>query len=183
MGRSRHASKRKRIRPHYYVFCEGRTEETYICFLRSKYRIPIEIVTKVTGSNISNRLINSHKRGNPIHEKDKDFLVYDGDVLEVLERLQNIESVTLLVSNPSIELWFLYHYKNQTAAISTEECIRQLENRNNNQYRKGVLDKKLHEKLDTRISMACNRAEQSQPFNNPSTNINELIAILEENSQ
>lgn len=183
MGRSRHASKRKRIRPHYYVFCEGKTEETYICFLRSKYRIPIEIVTKVTGSNISNRLINSHKRGKPIHEKDKDFLVYDGDVPEVLDRLQNIESVTLLVSNPSIELWFLYHYKNQTAVISTEECIRQLENRNNGQYKKGAIDKKLYEKLDTRISTACNRAEQSQPFNNPSSNINELISILEDNSQ
>lgn len=181
MGRSRHASKRKRIRPHYFVFCEGKTEQTYICFLRSKYRIPIEIVPKVIGSNISNRIINSYKRGKPIHEKDMDFLLYDGDVPAVLQRLQNIDSATLLVSNPSIELWFLYHYKNQTAAISTEECIRQLENRNTNQYKKGVIDNKLNEKLDTKTSTACNRAEQSQPFNNPSSNINDLIAILEAN--
>ena len=90
MGRSRHASKRKWIRPHYFVFCEGKTEESYICFLRSKYRIPIEIVPKVIGSNISNRIINSYKRGKPIHEKDMDFLLYDGDVPAVLHFRQYI---------------------------------------------------------------------------------------------
>lgn len=180
MGRNRHASKNKKIRPHYYVFCEGKTEEAYICFLRSKYRIPIEIVSKIIGSNITNRIINSYKRGKPTHNKDKDFLLYDSDVPEVLERLQNIQSATLLASNPSIELWFLLHYKNQAAHISTDNCIQQLSNRNQNDYKKGLIDNKLKEKLNQRISTACKRAKQTRLYENPSTIIFELIEILEQ---
>ena len=60
MGRERKPSKEKKIKPHYWVFCEGQTEEAYVCFLRSKYRIPIEIVPKVLGNKINERLINTY---------------------------------------------------------------------------------------------------------------------------
>ncbi len=180
MGRKRQASKEKKINPHFWVFCEGKTKESYVCFLRSKYRIPIEIVPKIVGSNIDERLIRSYKRGKPTHEKDIDFLMYDSDVIEVLERLRKIESVKLLASNPSIELWFLLHYKNQTAHITTEACINQLYNRNHNTYKKGLLDNKLREKLNEKCVDACKRAEQKELFNNPSSNIYELIMILED---
>lgn len=180
MGRKRQASKGKKIKPHFWVFCEGKTEETYVCFLRSKYRIPIEIVPKVIGSNIDDRLIKRHKKGKPTHEKDIDFLMYDADVEAVLVRLQKIDSAKLLASNPSIELWFLLHYKNQNANITTDNCIRELCNRNQNTYKKGVLDRKLRENLNEKCSDACKRAKQKELFNNPSTNIYELIEILEE---
>lgn len=151
-----------------------------MCFLRSKYRIPIEIVPKVIGSNIDERLIKRHKKGKPTHEKDIDFLMYDADVKEVLDRLQKIKSAKLLASNPSIELWFLLHYKNQTANITTDNCIRELCNRNQNNYKKGVLDTKLREKLLEKCSDACKRAKQKELFDNPSTNLYELMEILEE---
>ena len=49
----RPASRGKKIKPHFWVFCEGETEEAYISFLRSQYRIPIEIVPKTVGNKIT----------------------------------------------------------------------------------------------------------------------------------
>ena len=34
------------------VFCEGDTEETYISFLRQKYRLPIKVIPRITGLSI-----------------------------------------------------------------------------------------------------------------------------------
>ncbi len=179
MGRQRQVSKKKKIKPHFWVFCEGKTEESYVCFLRSKYRIPIEIVPKVIGSNIDEKLIKRHKKGTPTHEKDIDFLMYDADVIEVIERLLKIKSAKLLASNPSIELWFLLHYKNQTAHISTKNCITELCKRNNNIYKKGIIDQKLRIKLNEKCIDACKRAKQKEQFKNPSSNVYELIEILD----
>lgn len=180
MGRSRQASKGKKIRPHFWVFCEGKTEQAYVCFLRSKYRIPIEIIPKIVGSEIDERFIKSYKRDKLTHEKDIDFLMYDADVPNVLERLKGLKSATLLASNPCIELWFLLHYKNQKANITTDDCIKELRNRNHSSYRKGVIDKKLSEKLNEKCDIACKRADQLKLYDNPSSNVSELIKILEE---
>ena len=46
MGRSRRPPKGKKIKPTFFVFCEGKTEEQYIKLLKSHYRIPIEIDSK-----------------------------------------------------------------------------------------------------------------------------------------
>lgn len=180
MGRKHLPSKGKKIKPQFWVFCEGQTEEAYVCFLRSKYRIPIEIVSKITGNNIDIRRIKSYKKGKPTHEKDIDFLMYDGDVDAILKRLKKIEGVTLLISNPSIELWFLLHYKNQTAEITTKKCIEELTSRNRVEYKKGLIDNKLSEKLTERFQDACRRAKKLQNETNPSSSIYELIEVLEE---
>ena len=63
MSSERQASKGKKINPHFWVFCEGKTEEAYIRFLRSEYRLPVEIVTKIAGCDISERYIRSYKKG------------------------------------------------------------------------------------------------------------------------
>jgi hypothetical protein len=80
----RSKSRGKKINPHFWVFCEGKTEEAYVTYLRSKYRVPIEIISKVAGSNVSERFIRKFKQGKPTHTKDKNFLIYDADVAEVL---------------------------------------------------------------------------------------------------
>lgn len=85
----RKAPKRKKINPHFWVFCEGETEESYVRFLRSEYRLPVEIITKIAGSDISLRYIQSYKKGKPIHKKDRDFLIYDSNVPEILEKLKH----------------------------------------------------------------------------------------------
>lgn len=85
MARKRSASKGKKIKPNFWVFCEGETEEEYVKFLRFLYRVPIEIKPKTVGSNISARYIKTFKRGKPTHKKDIDFLMYDADVITLLE--------------------------------------------------------------------------------------------------
>jgi hypothetical protein len=179
MASKRIASKGKKINPHFWVFCEGETEEAYVCLLRSKYRIPIEIVPKIVGTKITQRIIKNSKQGKPTHHKDKDFLMYDADVIEVLEKLKSIKTAVLIASNPSIELWFLLHYKNQTANITTDNCIRQLSNRNRNTYKKGVIDAQLEIKLSENCVKACNRAKELILFDNPSSNMNVFIEELE----
>ena len=175
----RSKSKGKLINPTYWVFCEGKTEEAYVSHLRTKYRLPIEITSKVAGSNINEHFIRKCKVGKPTHQKDKDFLMYDGDVESTIRQLQSVSSANLIISNPSIELWFLYHYKNQKAAITTAECIKQLSNRSRVQYKKGQISGRLKEKLDEKWNEACQRASGSRVYNNPSSNVHVLIEELE----
>jgi len=179
MASKRNASKGKKINPHFWVFCEGETEVAYVCFLRSKYRIPIEIVPKIVGNKISHRIIKNSKQGKPTHEKDKDFLMYDADLPYVLEKLKSINSVIIIASNPSIELWFLLHYKNQKANISTDKCIRELNNRNRNTYKKGVIDFQLEIKLSENSNQASERAKGLKLYDNPSSNMHVFIEELE----
>jgi hypothetical protein len=179
MSSKRQASKGKRINPHFWVFCEGETEEAYVRFLRTEYRLPVEIIPKIAGCDISPHYIQSYKKGKPQHEKDKDFLIYDADVPEVLEALKKISPAVLITSNPAIELWFLLHYKNQTAYVTEDECIRQLSNRNHNNYKKGVIDLSLQNKLREKCIDACRRSKSLTLFKNPSTNMNVFIETLE----
>jgi hypothetical protein len=153
-----------------------------VALLRSKYRIPIEIVSKVAGTRISKDYITRYKQGKPKDDKDRNFLIYDADVPETLSRLKSVVDALLLASNPSIELWFLLHYKNQTASITTKECVKELSNRNKTNYQKGVIDKKLVEKLNGKCSDACKRAKALTLYENPSTNLNKFVEILEETS-
>ena len=178
MARKRGKSKGKKINPTLFVFCEGKTEEAYVNFLKSLYRIPsIHIRSKIAGNNITYAIIKNYKKGMPTDDKDRNFLMYDSDVPEIVNRLKSIKDCILLLSNPSIELWFLLHYKNQTAHITSPECCRQLSNRNGN-YKKGVMDLKLKEKLITKRNEALKRAKFLNQNNNPSSSIYQLIEIL-----
>jgi len=99
--------------------------------------------------------------------------------LKFFAKLKTITNTTLIASNPSIELWFLLHYKNQTAAISKDECLRQLSNRNGNAYKKGVIDEALHIKLNDKCHEACKKAKKLRLYDNPSTSMFLLIEELE----
>ncbi|MGF7231555.1 RloB family protein [Arachidicoccus sp.] len=182
MPSKRSASRGKKINPHFWVFCEGKTEESYIAHLRTKYRVSIEIISRTVGNKITERFIKEYKKGKPKHPKDKDFLMYDADVPEILEKLKKIQTAKLVASNPSIELWFLLHYKAQTATIRTEDCIRELINRNGN-YRKGFIDSKLEKRLSENCQKACERAKQLKIYDNPSTNLHLFIKELESNKK
>lgn len=175
----RRKSKGKRINPTYWVFCEGETEKEYISFLRTKYRLPFEIISKVSGSNINNQFIKKSKQEKPVHPKDKNFLVYDGDIPEIVEQLKKVDDASKVLSTPSIELWFLYHYKDQKALISTADCVKELSSRNKKSYKKGFIDKKLRLKLSDHWRKACERAKKSKFPQNPSSNMHILIEELE----
>ncbi|MCH8533881.1 MAG: RloB family protein [Flavobacteriaceae bacterium] len=180
MSRKRREPKGKKINPTLFVFCEGDTEEAYVNFLKSLYRLPsIQIRSKIGGNNITSEFISNYKKGKPTHEKDLDFLMYDVDVPEIVERLQKIEKSTLLLSNPCIELWFLLHYKNQTAHINSAKCCREMANRNR-VYKKGIIDNKLKEKLISKKEVAVKRAKELAENNNPSSTVYKFIETLEQ---
>lgn len=180
MTRRRRPSKGKRINPTFFVFCEGETEEAYVNHLKSEYRLPsVHIDAQIGRNNITESYIQNYKANKPTHEKDQDFLLYDLDAPAILQRLERIKHAVLLVSNPCIELWFLLHYKNQTAVIDENYCCNELRNRNRI-YNKGEIDKRLKEKLREKRSDAIKRAKKLQPYVNPSTTVYRFIAILDE---
>ena len=113
MARRRRKPQGRKINPTLYVFCEGATEEAYINLLKTEYRLPSVVVhPKVKGIDISERFINRYKQEKSTHPKDRTFLFYDLDVTGTLAHLQKIKNSILLVSNPTVELWFLLHCKN-----------------------------------------------------------------------
>jgi hypothetical protein len=178
MTQKRRQPKGKLIKPTFFVFCEGETEETYIKHLRSLYRLPIEIDPKIAGNRITAQYIANYKKHRTIHPKDKTFLIYDSDVEPVLEKLKKIKNVDLLCSNPCFELWYLLHFVNQNAALTSGECISKLVN-NVRQYQKGNLDEKLKEKLDKNKINAITRAKSLSDFTNPSTSIYKFVEELD----
>lgn len=179
MSRNKRISKGKEINPTFFVFCEGETEEAYICYLRSKYRLPVSIDTKIAGNRITEKYIENYKKNKITHPKDKNYLMYDLDVPEMLERLNTIKNVTLLCSNPCFELWYLLHLQGQSATVTSAECIRKLKNHLPN-YAKGLFDNSLKKVIEEKQDKAVSRASKLSPFNNPSSHIFELIKDMEE---
>jgi len=176
--RKRQASRGKKIKPTFFVFCEGKTEELYIKYLKSKYRIPFEIDTQIAKNKIKESYIRNYKKNKFTHKKDKTFLLYDIDAPMMLNKLLAIKDITLLASNPCIELWYLLHYKNQNASIDCKFCNKELTKRNRG-YVKTVLDTKLEGHLDDNQLKAINRAKKLTHYNNPSSTIYLLIEELE----
>jgi RloB-like protein len=178
MARHQRKPKGKSIKPAFFVFCEGESEKAYISLLKSHYRVHIEIFIRVTGSKISQKYISQSLKRMPHHEKDKLFLLYDLDVPRLLEKLQNIKGAILLVSNPCFELWYILHYLNQTAEITSQECLEKLGGLCSN-YKKGFLCTELRNKVLEEKEGALSRAKRQILHENPSTSIYKLIDELE----
>ena len=56
-NRKRNAPRGKRMKPTFFVFCEGKTEELYVKYLKSKYRIPFEIDTQIAQNKITPKYV------------------------------------------------------------------------------------------------------------------------------
>lgn len=177
MAKYARKSKGKEIRPIFFVFCEGESEEAYICFIRSKYRVPIQIKSKVAKNKIDQKYVNRILSPLPRHEKDKCFLLYDLDVPEMLERLKSIKNTTLLVSNPCIELWFLLHSCNHASELTSQQCVDKLK-RICKDYSKGSICEKLRHELATGEEKAIANAKKHTLYKNPSTNVYLLLEEL-----
>lgn len=179
MSRKRTPKFNKKINPVYYVFCEGETEEAYVSFLKQKFRVNIKIKSKITGQNISAKLIKNHikeiSKGDN-SPKDKVFLMYDVDSPDIKSRLLSIKNSIYLLSNPNIELWFLLHFRNQIGFISSTNCTRDLSSINK-EYEKPKLNSALQKVLGDNFNLAIDRAKKLDSYNNPSTSI---FLLLEE---
>lgn len=179
MNRRSRTSKGKQINPTFFVFCEGETEKQYINFLRSKYRLPIEMEAKIAGNRITEIYISNFKKGKVNHPKDKTYLIYDLDAPKMLEKLQTIRNTVLLSSNPCFELWYLFHYQEQNAHISCVECNQKMVSHHKS-YLKGVFDSKLKEQLNEKQEKAIHRASKLSLYQNPSSQVFKLINELED---
>ena len=177
MGRKVRVSKGKRMKPNFFVFCEGETEMAYVKFLRSLYRVPIQVIPKKSKSNISEDYIERSKNEYVRTEQDKVFLMYDLDVNGVLEHLQKIPNAELLVSNPCIELWFLLHYQEQKSEISSDKCIQKYQKVSKG-YKKGILSEEEKKVLAENRELAVERAKKLAEYQNPSTTIFKLLEKL-----
>lgn len=125
-GTKSKATEGKKMNPTFFVFCEGKTEAAYVDLLRRSFRVPVEIIARVSDSNISQPYIDRCKRDRFTTSEDKTFLMFDLDVPGMLERLRKIKEAVLLLSNPSIEYWFLLHYKDTNKELSSAECLSML---------------------------------------------------------
>jgi hypothetical protein len=178
MSRNKRIPSGRAINPTFFVFCEGNTEEAYISHLRSKYRLPIVIDAKVAGNRITEKYISNHKKDKATHPKDNNYLVYDLDVPEMLEKLTSIKNTILLSSNPCFELWYLLHFQEQKSEISSNDCIAKLKQKLP-KYNKGTLNKDLKDSLEQGQAKAVNRASKLNQFANPSSQIFLLIHDIE----
>jgi hypothetical protein len=183
MARERVPRPERKMKPVYIVFCEGETEDNYIAFLRLHYRVPIKVISKITGQKISQALIERHVKAERIAKDDvvSSFVMYDLDVPGLSERLNRCKA-THLISNPCIELWFLLHEHNQCSNIATDACVTKLKKISPdwNTYAKGSLSKSQQKILSEKVAIAIERAKGLSFPENPSSTLYDLIEKLEE---
>lgn len=173
MARKAKQPKGKTMNPTYFVFCEGKTEAAYVDLLRRNFRIPVEIIAKVSDSNINQKYIDNCKRDRFTTGKDKTFLMFDLDVGGMLERLQKINDAVLLVSNPCIEYWFLLHYGDVKGELTSAESLMRLR-KIVSDYTKGTFSKSMEKVLMDEVVAAGNRAKAKSEYANPSSTVYRL---------
>ena len=170
------------MRPTFFVFCEGESEEAYVKYLRTRFRLPIEVVTHIAGLSITPEHKARYKRGRIVLDSDRDYLMYDLDRNDVLSRLEKIEGATVIASNPCLEIWYLLHCEDRRAEISSDDCLDRLL-RHIPTYRKGGLSRELVRVLESEGELATARAGGLPDRGNPSTDIPRLISELKKAGQ
>ncbi len=161
------------MNPTFFVFCEGKTEAAYVDLLRRSFRVPVEIIVRVSDSNISQPYIDRCKRDRFTTQDDKTFLMFDLDVPGMLEHVRKIKEAVLLLSNPCIEYWFILHYKDVNKELSTPECLAVLRNIAPD-YVKGNFPPAMKRVFIDSIEEAAKRARAKNSFSNPSSSIHLL---------
>ena len=163
--------------PDYFVFCEGETEVAYVEMLRAYYRLPIRIIAKKTMQNITQKLVERCEAAYIQTKNDRTYLMYDLDVATMFDRLAQIKDATLLCSNPCFELWLLLHHSDQSAPLTSAECVNRLSSFVK-QYKKGILEPEEKQYLLMNTPLATSRAKAMEPFTNPSTTVYRLLEDL-----
>ncbi len=175
---------KKSRKPHkvFLVVCEGETEEEYVNLLKRHYRLPITIKTKVSGNAVSARLVNQYLKELGLTKNDdyRVFFIYDADVDCIVDKLFTLQG-TAILSNPSIELWYLLHSKDHNRYLKPDSILKELASSNPiwNAYTKGRLTIEQQKHLISNRNDACLRCEQMIWPSNPSSNMHEFIKVLE----
>ena len=150
--------------------------------LKSYYRIPVKILSKVTGQRLSLKLINRHIKSERLNGNDTIhiFLMYDLDSPGITEKIKQCQG-DMVCCNPCIELWFLLHERELHASISTTDCILLLRRISGwETYRKGSFSERQKEVLWANRMIAGERSKSLVDYSNPSTPMFRFIDLLEE---
>ncbi len=174
----------KTRKPHkvFLVVCEGETEEEYVNLLKRHYRLPISIKTKVSGNAISERLVIQYLKEFGLTKNDdfQVFFIYDADIDLIVEKLLNMSGIAIL-SNPSIELWFLLHSKDHRRYVQPDSIVKELKSSHPvwSTYEKGKLSLEQQRFLLLNKEAANLKAQKMTWPANPSSNMHEFIKALE----
>ena len=128
-------SRKDRARREILVFAEGeKTEGGYLLSWRRGFRdrllvsvdpfhgVPLSLVDKAVATKRAE--LRDQKRGRG-RAHDEIWCMFDIDAHpNVREAIQKAEAngISLAVSNPCIELWFILHFEDQTAYLSRHEA-------------------------------------------------------------
>jgi hypothetical protein len=170
------------MKPMIMVFCEGATEDEYVNFLKTRYHVKIKIISKITGQQLSQELINKHTYAEKLNGKDTihTFLMYDLDSPSIAEKVKECRG-EMICCNPCIELWFYLHEKEQHANISTTACLQLLKKVSGwKEYKKGSLSEIQKDLLWEKRKEAVFRGKGLVDYQNPSAPIFRFIKFLEE---
>ena len=181
MSKARHSSPERRMKPMIMVFCEGDTEDAYVNFLKSRYHVKIKIISKITGQQLSQELINKHTKTEKLNGKDTIhiFLMYDLDSPSITEKVKECQG-EMICCNPCMELWFYLHEKEQRAHIPTTSCLQALKRVSRwETYKKGNLSERQKNWLWNHQEEAVIRGKGLVDYQNPSAPIFKFIELLE----
>ncbi|MFH1137239.1 MAG: RloB family protein [Pseudomonadota bacterium] len=189
-------------KPLILITCEGETEEEYFNEIRRKLRLPKERVRILSKKQCSGNdpltLVRCAKTLNIQQRKDIGigydhvWCVFDCDEHRTIPAAIDMarrHDFRIAFSNPCFELWFLIHFRRQTAFINREQLVRTLKNEVGfSNYEKGLsgLFSYLENRLDTAIANARTQRKHHHESNrditaNPSTNVDEIIELLLKN--
>lgn len=180
--RERKFKKTRQPKKLFLVICEGETEEEYVNLLKRHYRLPIMIKTKVSGNTINQRLVNQYMKELGLGKEDvcRVFYIYDADIDCMVERLLKLPGMTIL-SNPTIELWYLLHSRDNRRFIAPNSIVKELSASHSiwDLYSKGTLSTDQQRFLLSNQQSATERAEKMDWPANPSSNMHSFIRALE----
>ncbi len=137
---------------------------------------------KVSGNAISERLVIQYLKEFVLTKNDdcEVFFIYDADIDLIVEKLLNMSGIAIL-SNPSIELWYLLHSKDYRRYIQPDSILKELASSHSvwNSYMKGRLTMEQQRHLLANQDAATLKAEKMIWPANPSSNMYEFIRALE----
>lgn len=199
---SRETVGRRKRNPVVYIICEGtETEIRYFKRFRSRY-CHIDILPIPSQYKAADKLVQKVKStlgNNPYYPKDGDALwcVFDRDdntnnMLNRAKTMAEKSGYKIAYSNPSFELWFLWHFVHQKNEIADSQAVIRLLKQKGRleQYEKSaeVYDEllpnqlKAIERAELRIKeLVDNHDRVLCRESNPVSTVSELVKYLNEN--
>lgn len=182
---NRKRKQKKKLKPSYYVFVEGKTEETYLnefrCYeLNNKIKINIDpklkscdalVSDKKSVDDVIKKLRDAKQEG-----YDKVFYVFDKDVLlaqdnnttkgkqkpseklkVMKEKLEKDKNIIILENSPCFELWFLLHFIFTTRSFNNCDDVVDELKKHDSSYRKCKI---IYQEYRDKLEFAIRNAEQ-----------------------